>query len=157
MLPHTHFLFALLIGILTYSTGKITIPGIVALIAVSTLIDIDHPITYFKHHKKLSLKKAWNNAVTGHEHEWTIVHKPIGILVIIMSLFIFMKFYQFAYAIFLGYFCHIFLDYIHIIKEEIRKHKFFNFLNIKIPISYSEIGFDIILIISNIAAFYFVF
>lgn len=157
MLPHTHFLFALLVGILAYYKGQITSGNIIIVAILSTIIDIDHPISYLKHHGKLRLKKAWNNAVTAHEHQRTIIHKPLGILIISISLFILMKFYPKANIFLLAYFSHIFLDYVHLTKEKIKKHNFINLFNVLIPLSTSEITFDVILIISNLIAFYFVF
>jgi len=157
MLPHTHFLFALLVGILAYYKGQITSANIIIIAILSTIIDIDHPIAYLRHHKKLSLKKAWNNAVTAHEHQRTIIHKPLGISIITISLFILLQFYPQTNILFLAYFSHMFLDYVHLTKEKIKKHNFINLFNILIPISPSEIAFDIILIISNLVAFYYFF
>jgi len=157
MLPHTHFLFGLLIGLLGYWKGQFDLTSVIVLVGVNVLIDIDHPLSYLRHHGKLKLKSAWNNAVKSHEHERTWVHHPIGIVLVSATLLIISRFYFLAYAAFLGYFIHMFIDYAHIKKETYNKHEFKKIFNLWLPFSHIEIIFDVVLILGNIFILFLIF
>jgi hypothetical protein len=143
---------------LACNAGHFNKTGIIVLAVLSVAIDIDHLWAYLRYHNRLSLKGAWNTAVTEHEHERTIIHKPIGILIILLALSILLIYnHPITRIIFLAYVCHVFLDYIHLTKEGIREHRFITVLNFLFPVSASEIILDVLSIMSNIIIFYFVF
>ena len=155
MLPHTHFLFGLLLAILGYWGGQFDKASAIILAIASVAIDVDHPIAYFIHHGKLRLKNAWNNAAKQREHERTFIHTPVGIVIISAILLLLMRFDIIAYVLFLAYFSHMLLDYLY--NKTYKPNKFVKILNIEIPIFFPEIVLDMFLIAANIIAFYFAF
>lgn len=148
MYPLTHFLLAFLIGLILVYYGQFNlfqafITGLVAL-----LIDIDHFIYYSIRKKDFSFKNAWNAAVKHKLNERTLIHHLPGFLIsslILLILFFLNK--TWFLILFIGYYSHIFLDYLDIkrwleVKRKIKfKEEGFYF---KIPI------YEIILIMAMI-------
>jgi hypothetical protein len=115
MLPHTHFLVALVLGLIGVHTFLFTHAQAVILGIISTSIDIDHLFAYHKRHKKWSIKGTWEAAIVKHEQEKSFIQHPEG--VIIASIVILILFFidaKWALLLTIAYFTHYILDHIHI-------------------------------------------
>jgi len=115
MLPHTHFLFAFLIGEILVKRGIFSLQLAVLTAILAVLIDLDHFIFYSVKHTNLSLKNAWNAAVLHHEQERTFIHHAVGFIIITLIIII-TYFINLTATIVLAtaYYSHLFLDFAHL-------------------------------------------
>ena len=113
MLPQTHFLFAFLLGLVGFKLAYLTLTQ--ALIAgfVGMLIDLDHLFSFIIH-KEFNLRKIWNEFL-HHEHEGTIIHGWVGLILMTILLVVLGIFYlNLAIIIGIGYYTHFVLDLVYI-------------------------------------------
>lgn len=148
MYPQSHFLFTFLIAeifvklnIFNHYTALLT-----ALIAL--LIDTDHFIYYSIKHKDLSLKHAWNTAVSGRMKERTFIHFRLG-FIITTAIIILLYFINptISLILLIAYFTHMFLDYTHLNILKVKGKYTEKIEGFTIKISKFEVWFDILLII----------
>ena len=148
MLPHTHFLFAILLALIGYNYNYFSLTEVFLIGILAVILDIDHLISFYKNHKMWSIKKCWNSALTTHEHLRTFIHHQKGILLVsIILVLLTLLNLKLSIMLAIAYFSHIFLDKIQLFKEKIKTHKFRQLFGFQISISYSEIVLDIILIL----------
>jgi hypothetical protein len=147
MYPWTHFLFPFFIAEVLVSLSYLNHWHALIAGVVGVLIDLDHPIEFVLVRKKFNFRKAWNNSVVSHKVDGrSFIHHWSGILVVILICLVLLYFIPLlALILALGYFSHIFLDYVHLnfLKRKI-KFKEFGFA-FRIP-EY-ELLFDFVLLI----------
>jgi len=142
--PLTHFLVALFISEIFVYSNEISHKLAILSAIVAVLIDLDHLFAYFHHHKKLSIKQAWNSSIL-HEHNRTFIHHRAGLFLALIIIVIFFAFnWKISLILAIAYFSHMLLDALHL-----HTHKTFNIteLGYKLKIPYYEFCTDIILII----------
>ena len=145
MYPVTHFLFAFLLMQIFVKSSLISQKVAILFAVISVLIDLDHFIYYGIKHKNWSLKNSWNVAVIKHEAgERTFIHHSTGMIIVLFICVILACFnLLLSNLIFITYFSHILLDYIHInFKKAINLKK--RGFRIRMPLY--EIIVDIILL-----------
>ncbi len=149
MNPHTHFLFAFLLAEILVKFGILShkLAVLVALIAV--LIDIDHYIYYGVKHKSWDLRKAWNAATVTHEKGGrTFIHHRVGFLII--TALVIISFYlnkTVFWILAIGYYSHIFLDYVNLDILRIKRSLRFKEEGFVVNVPVHEIVFDLLLIV----------
>lgn len=151
MYPQSHFLVPFLIGEVFVQLGGFSHTGAVIAGIIGMFVDIDHFIEFFFHHKVLSIRKSWNNAVlTKEKCPRTFVHRTSGCLIttaLIAGLFMINK-NNVAFALGLGYYTHMLLDSFDAYSiGRVFKIKMRGFV---MKISLFEIVFDIILLLVTI-------
>jgi hypothetical protein len=149
MLPHTHFLFPYVIGLLLNTQNFLHWKATLLAGLVGMFIDIDHYIEHIIHAKrnKFSIKATWNNSIKLHKFEQrSFIHHWQGILIITLILILtYFYFPVYSSGIALGYYSHLFLDYIFHKKGDITyKIKIAKYY---FKISKTELWLDIVLII----------
>ena len=149
MLPHTHFLFPYVIGLILNVFNVLHWKATLLAGLVGMLIDIDHYIEHIMHAKKnpFSIKDTWNNSIKLHKFEQrSFIHHWQGVLIISISLIVlyfFLPIYSLGIA--LGYFSHLFLDYVfHKKSDDKYEIKLFKWY---FKISKTELWLDVVLIV----------
>ena len=149
MYPHTHFLFAFLLAeiLVKFDILSHKLAVLVALIAV--LIDIDHYIYYGVKHNSWDIRKAWNAATVTHEKgERTFIHHSIGFFIITALIIIGFYFNKTVFWILtIGYYSHIFLDYVNLNILRIKRSLRFKEEGFVVDIPVHEVVFDLLLIV----------
>ncbi|MBI4141028.1 metal-dependent hydrolase [Candidatus Woesearchaeota archaeon] len=151
MYPQSHFLLPFFLAELLVQFGWLTHTNAIIAGLVGMFVDIDHFIEFFFHHKVLSIRRSWNNAVQSHEKcPRTFVHRTNGLLVItaLMAGLFFINKSNIALALGLGYYTHILLDSFDAYNiGHIFKLKAGGFI---MNISLFEIIFDLLFLISSV-------
>lgn len=120
------------------------------LVLLDFIIDADHFIYFALRHKDVNFRRAWNAATVRHESgERTLVHhwKGFAIITIIALIISFLNTTVF-WAVILGYYSHVFLDYarlrekFHMERCFIIKEKGFRF-----HVHVFELVFDAVLLV----------
>ena len=135
MLPHTHFMVGLLLGLLAWRNGLISWKLAIVVAIIAAIVDIDHIYAYHRKHGDWHISGAWQRAIKFHEPERTVIHHAYGFVVVTILLIIIGVFSpQFAIVGGLGYFSHYLIDHMHVTYEgKLQEGKF------TIPLSYLEI------------------
>ncbi|MFC1690664.1 hypothetical protein ACFL0W_00660 [Nanoarchaeota archaeon] len=129
MFPQSHFLLALLLGVIAYERGLLGlhIAFLVAILAI--FMDFDHVISNLVFHKKFDLKKMWHKTVYHIEHHETLLHNPIAFIVVSIIVGVVFIFNPVASLIIaLAYYSHYLLDDLSIYEPEMFKTKEFGWL-----------------------------
>jgi len=142
-------MFAFLIGLIGLKWGYFSLTEVVVIGVLAVVIDIDHLISFYRHHKSLNLLNCWNTAFETHEYLWTFIHNRFG-MICVMGVLAFVSLFNMKYALIPGiaYFSHMLLDHIHLHKHKIKGHNFKEIFGFAIPLCYSEFVFDFILLVS---------
>lgn len=142
MLPHTHLLVGLMLGMLAWKNDILTWELAIVVGLIAALIDIDHLYAYHKHHRDWSIKGAWLRALKFHEPERTIIHHAYGFIAITILLIILGVFSPIIMIVGgLAYYSHYFLDHVHVKYEGLLRRE-----KVTIPLSYLEMMLDMICI-----------
>src|SRR3989338_8802252 len=88
MLPHTHFLVALLLGVMGVKYNLFSYHEAFIIAFISMLIDLDHLFSYYLKHRRWSIKQAWNAAIVKHEQERSFIQHQSGFILVSFFLFI---------------------------------------------------------------------
>ena len=126
MYPWTHFIFGGFLGSIFYYLDIIPLEAVLIVAILSTLVDLDHYISYFVNKHEFSLKKIWNECVLGHYHGRSFIHRSDGFTIITLLLagLYFISYYWFL-IIALAYYGHYLLDHLHIkMKRGLNINKF---------------------------------
>ena len=100
---------------------------------IGLLVDLDHYVTFIIKYKErdFSIRDAWNRAVKGMYRGRSFIHHNIGITWITIILFLLFFWNRYWFWVFsLGYYSHLFADYVHL-----------NFLKIRENVTIKEEGF----------------
>ena len=149
MLPHTHFLFPYVIGLLLNTFNYLHWKATLLAGLIGMFIDIDHYIEHIMHAKtnRFSIKATWNNSIKLHKFEQrSFIHHWQGIIaisIILIILYYFVPVYSLGIA--LGYFSHLFLDYIFHKKGD--DHYEIKIFKTYLKISKTELWLDAVLIL----------
>ena len=146
--PHTHFLFPFVIAFILSKLNIISWKFALVCGFIGAFVDIDHYVEHILHSKsnKFSLKDTWNNAMRFHHFEERSFIHDINGAAILTVIFVIILFFNWKISLILaiGYYSHLFLDYIHINKERFLKWKI---STLYIRESNLEMIVDIILVI----------
>lgn len=124
MYPHTYFLVALLIGIITEKFGFISLPQAFLAAGIAVLIDLDHFFSFLSSHRPFSLRTAWRNAIGTHIAE-TFFHSFRGFLLFAaVKAIIFLYSSSWAITLAVAYWSHLFLDTVHILLRDAAQKRF---------------------------------
>ncbi|MBR9683106.1 hypothetical protein GOV03_01045 [Candidatus Woesearchaeota archaeon] len=145
---HTHFLLPFFIALILTKLNLLSWELAVMCGLIGMLIDFDHYLEHMLHQKenRFSLKSAWNNSIKFHRFsQRSFIHHWQGFLILSL-LFVIILFFSWEISLILaiGYYSHLFLDYIHLKKEKVLKWKLGNLF---MKESRLEIILDIILIL----------
>ena len=148
MYPQKHFLFSYLIGLIFAKIGIISYKVAFFVALVGLFIDIDHYIVFIFKRKNMSFKDAWNKAVKGLYHGRSFIHHWAGfILITIIVILLYFLNRNLFWIIGLGYYSHMFLDYVHLNVLKIREKIIIKKFGIVERINKFEVLFDIFLIV----------
>lgn len=118
MYPHTHFLFALVLGLCLKNAGILSGWQALACAFFAVAVDIDHYIEHIilarKH--RFSIIRTWNDSVVYHHfRSRSFVHHWPGLLSF-GAVFLLLSFLDIALAAALatGYYSHMLLDRFHL-------------------------------------------
>src|SRR3989344_5220079 len=122
MYPHTYFLVALLIGIITEKFGFITVPPAFLAAGICVLIDLDHFFSALLRNRNFRI--AWHNAIGTHIEE-TFFHSFKGFVVFaVVKGIIFVYSASWAITLAVAYWSHLFLDTVHVLLRDAAEKKF---------------------------------
>lgn len=156
MYPQTHFLLPFVLAEILVKFNILNHKFALLAGLLGMFIDIDHFIEFAIHHKDLSIKHAWDATVKQEIRKRTFIHHKIGFILI--TLFVIILFFlekRIFWIALLGYYTHIFLDYIpNIIK--IKKVFTIKIIGFTIHLSLFELIFDILLVLSIVGLWYFI-
>jgi len=145
MMPRTHFITGLLVAAIINIFFPLKLSHYLLSAFFATIIDLDHLIVYYSHHKKISFQGTWATSIKGAEHQRSVLHQREGIVLFSIIALFFSLFQPLLSIIF---YCstisHIIMDKIQFKKEH---KKFSKILKWEYPISREEIILDISLII----------
>lgn len=146
MLPHTHFLAGLLIGLTAVKLGIINIPQALLIAVLTTSIDLDHLIASYKKFKTWSLTKCWNASMKG-QIKRSVIHSRKGFLVItLVSLVIYNFLPAVGFILLSAYITHYILDILgDFVKGKAEKR--IKFTDIIVHLNFYELALDIIIIL----------
>lgn len=154
MLPHTHFLFPLFIGLILYKLKYFSLELVIIAALAGVFVDADHYIENIIHNKKnpFSLIATWNHSTRYHKISYrSFIHEKKGAILITVILVIISFFHQkLAIALALGYYSHLLLDYILLKRSESIR---FKLGKISFKELYPEIILDILLILGIVIIF----
>ncbi len=148
---HTHFLFPFFLALILAKLQILPVSLAVLAGVIGVIIDIDHYVEHILHQKKnrFSISSTWNNSMKYHRFaQRSFIHEGLGIGIISLLLLpLLILNVQYFLAISLGYYTHIFLDYIKVKKP--------HYLNLKLGKLYfrethTELVFDVILFVGII-------
>ncbi len=116
MYPQSHFLFPFVLGLVLHHYNILTIEQVFIASIIGVLIDLDHYLGFLYHYKDFNIKHVWNAAVVNHDPiERTFIHHKIGCAFITLKLIVIMLFDPIiSLVIALGYYSHLFLDYVNL-------------------------------------------
>ena len=151
MYPQSHFLFSFFIGTVFVKLGFFDYKIALFIAIIGMLIDIDHYFVFLskKKYRNHSPKHAFNLAVKGIYRGRSFIHKRFGFILItaiILSLFYTNKTLFWIFG--LGYYSHIFLDYMHLNILKIRGNIVINEFGFVEKIGKFEVMLDIFLAIA---------
>jgi hypothetical protein len=148
MLPLTHFLVGLALGVWGFDKGLFGREYVLYTAFASILIDLDHLVGYFTSGGG-SLREHWNRlALDRLRYKSTLVHHVRGIVVVclVIALTYFAERRVF-YCLALAYVSHMVLDHLHIRHlPHVRKYHLKG-LGIVLPYSIIEVLLDVLLIV----------
>ena len=148
MYPQSHFLFPFFLGLILTKFNVISCKMALLAGIIGIIIDLDHYIEHILHAKKnkFSLKDTWNNSVKLHKFEQrSFIHHWQGALVLTFIFLVLLFFnWQITLVLAIGYYSHLLLDYVHFKREKYLRFKIGRLL---VKESYTELTFDIILVI----------
>ena len=145
----SHFLFALLVGEFFVHLGVLNHWHALAAGLITLAIDIDHVVTAYWHYGELDIKRAWNNAAIHHRFsERTTLHHRGGVIIItaFCALLYFYNFIWFMIAA-IGYYSHMLLDQVHNKNIKGMKPIRLNEEGFLIKFTWSELIFDVLVLI----------
>lgn len=148
MLPVTHFLAGLSLGVFGYSQGLFPKEYVLFTALISTLIDLDHMVSYFASGRG-GLKAHWNRLVFDRlRHKRTFIHHAQGFVVVCFLIALLYKNNkQFFYCLGFAYISHMFLDHLHLRHTPyIKKYRLEGF-GLILPYTLIEVFFDVLFIL----------
>ena len=91
MLPHSHFLFAFLVGLIFAKLGVFSWKFAILCGIIAVFVDIDHYIEHILHSKKdkFSIRATWNNSIKLHKfNQRSFIHNIKGLFILTILLII---------------------------------------------------------------------
>ncbi len=154
MYPHTHFLFPFFLAMILEKLGIFSWQLVVICGIIGVLVDIDHYIEHIIHSKlhKFSIRGTWNNSIHYHRFsQRSFIHYWQGCL-LLSVLFLLIGFInlKFAAVLFIGYYSHLFLDFVYYKKAAVVKMRIFNYY---FQESHYEMVFDVVLLLLIMVTF----
>ena len=148
MLPHSHFLFAFLIGLIFTKLGFFSWKFALFCGIIAVLVDLDHYVEHILHAKKdkFSIRATWNNSIKLHKfNQRSFIHYFKGaIFLTVLFAAIYLINAKIALVLAIGYYSHLLLDLPYFHKQKILRLKLGKwYFNEKYP----EIIFDVLLVI----------
>ena len=148
MLPHSHFLFAFLIGLIFTKLGFFSWKFALFCGIIAVLVDLDHYVEHILHAKKdkFSIRATWNNSIKLHKfNQRSFIHHFKGaIFLTVLFAALYLINAKIALVLAIGYYSHLLLDLPPSIKDKIMRLKLGKwYFNEK----YLEIIFDIVILI----------
>lgn len=146
MLPHTHALFAFVLGYVGLQADLLQWPYVFLAVFISLIVDIDHYVMYAIKTKNFSFVKFWNYCITELDFDLrTVVHRWPGVFVVFaIVVLLFFVDYSTSLAVFIGYYSHLLLDLPPI---EQTKALTFTLGSFQLRLFYWEVILDIFLLI----------
>jgi len=147
-------MFAFLIGLIGLKYNYFSLIEVVIIGVLAVVIDIDHLISFYRHHKSWDLLKCWNGALEKHEYLWTFIHHRFG-MIVVTGILALVSLFNIKYALIpaIAYYSHMILDHMHLHKHKIKGHDYKEVFGLAIPLCYSEFVFDFLLLVSIIFLF----
>lgn len=151
MYPQSHFLFSFFVASIFVKFGVFNWKIALLVGLVGMLIDLDHFLNFAVRRKDYDLKDAWNAVVVRHFIGRTFIHHWIG-FIITTALIVGLYYWNITWfwIISLGYYSHMFLDYVKINILKIRGTEVIREEGYVMRLSKFEAMFDIFLVIGII-------
>lgn len=151
MYPQTHFLFSLLVGMIFAKFGIFDYWVAFFVGLAGMLVDIDHFIVYVFKYKDIDFKDSFNKAVKGLYRGRSFIHHIFGfVLITLIIILLYFSNKTWFWIIGLGYYSHMFVDYVHLNVLKIREKMTIKEFGIIEKINKFEVLFDLFLIIGII-------
>ena len=131
MYPQTHFLFSYVVGLIFVKFGVFNYKVAFFVALVGLLIDVDHYLKFIFSKGKFGFRDAFNRMARGLFGGRSFIHHKWGFVV--MTFLVMVLYFvdlSWFWIIGLGYYSHLFLDYVHL-----------NFLKIREKITIKKFGF----------------
>ncbi|MFH1787772.1 MAG: metal-dependent hydrolase [Candidatus Altiarchaeota archaeon] len=148
MLPLTHFLAGLSLGVFGYSQGLFGEEYVILTAVVSTLIDLDHLVTYFSSGRG-GLKAHWNRLVLDRlRHKRTFIHHAQGFFVVCFLIAILHSVNKpLFYCLGFAYVSHMLLDHVHVRHTPHIRSYHLDAAGLILPYTLLELSLDVVFLV----------